>query len=111
MKSHMHQDLPVDRNLAWLGAVVRKDLGFSFFFSGVSSGLDSDLASWGFSWTGALLLFSSFLFFLSRSTKKTEGHKLRKTHPSRAFQDAEKSQFYSSTLNQSSNLKKLEGVS
>lgn len=71
------QNPPVERNLAWLGAVVRRDFGFSLFFSGVSSALASALASWGFSWTGALLLLSSFRFFLSRSEEKEKINHLR----------------------------------
>lgn len=63
----------MERNLAWLGAVVRRDLGFSRFFSGISSALISVLTSWVFSWTGVLLLFSSFRFFLSLSGGKNVG--------------------------------------
>lgn len=60
--------LPVERNLAWLGAVVRRDLGFSFFFSGASSARGSAFTSVKGRSGGVVRPFpSSFRFFLSFS--------------------------------------------
>lgn len=58
----------MERNLAWLGAVVRNDLGFSRFFSGTSSARASGFTSAGGRSGGTLRLFpSSLRFFLSFS--------------------------------------------
>ena len=68
--------LPVERNLAWLGAVVRRDLGFSLFFSGASSARVSAFTSVTGRSGGVVRLFpSSFRFFLSFSVVQKKRNK------------------------------------